>query len=506
MRVATSRPVLELHDVTKTFPGSRALDCVSLSINRGETHALVGQNGSGKSTLVKILAGYHEADPGYRAVLNGETFDLKHPMPHQQDALRFVHQDLGLFLELDAVENLALRAEFTRRAGAFVNWRAQRAIAADLIAQYDSSLDLRRPLGEATPVQRTVVAIASALANWGNPDHGLLVLDEPTAVLPPGEVDKLLETVQQVCAQGTSVIYVSHRLDEIFRVADRVTVLRGGQVVATRPVAGLDTQLLAELMVGPNVDASYRADIKPDPDAKVVLRARNIVSRYARNVEVDLREGEVLGLAGLPGSGSVDLPYILAGYDDNSSGEMQLGGSPWTSVRRARSFGIPIVPADRAREGLVAEFSVGENLSLSVLNRFRRAGWLSRRAERKLVKSWATRLEVKKNSENDAITSLSGGNQQKVLIARCLARDPSVIVMCEPTAGVDVGTRQAIYDFIAGRAQAGLSVIVTSSDIQELCSLCTRILVFTDGRVSRELTGESIKERAVLNAMEGETV
>jgi ribose transport system ATP-binding protein len=297
-------------------------------------------------------------------------------------------------------------------------------------------------------------------------------------------------------------LYVSHRLDEVFRVADRVTVLRGGKVVATRPTQGLNPQRLAELMVGSDVDAGYRADIAVSDSRPVLLRARGIQGRFLEGVDVDLREGEVLGVAGLPGSGRSELPYAIVGASKDVSGSIELAGQAPIPVRKAQTLDIPIVPADRAREAALAEFSVAENISISIVGRVARWGFVRRRAERRIVDRWMSAIQIKAGSERQPITTLSGGNQQKVMMARCLARDPRVLVLCEPTAGVDVGTRQAIYEFIAERARAGLSLLVSSSDTGDLLAICTRVLVMCNGRVVRELVGEEITEQALLHAME----
>jgi ABC-type sugar transport system ATPase subunit len=493
--------VLRIANLSKTFPGTKALDAVSLEIGEGEIHALVGQNGSGKSTLIKVLAGYHQADQGSRVWLNGEEFDVADATDARHHRLRFVHQDLGLFLELNAVDNLALRGEFLLGPVRQVKWREQAELTRTLLAPFDLNLDVSRPLSEATPVQRTIVAIAAALAGWeGGP--GLLVLDEPTAVLPPSDVERLLDIVERVRDRGTSILYVSHRLDEVFRVADRVTVLRGGKLVASRATATLDTQQLAELMVGSEVDAAYRAHVDVATDRDVVLRARGIRGRFLDGVDVDLHEGEILGVAGLPGSGRSELPYALVGAMDDALGHIELANQPPIAVHKAQSLDIPIVPADRAREASLAEFSVGENISVSILDRIARRGWVRPRDEGRAVAKWMNKIEVKAGSENAPITTLSGGNQQKVIMARCLARDPRVLVLCEPTAGVDVGTRQAIYEFIADRARAGLSLLVSSSDTGDLLAICTRVLVMCNGKVVRELVGDEITEQTLLHAME----
>jgi ribose transport system ATP-binding protein len=472
-----------------------------MEIGDREIHALVGQNGSGKSTLIKVLAGYHRADPGARAWLAGEPFDLHEVSHERHKQLRFVHQDLGLILEFSAAENLALLGGFITGNVRNVKWREQQKRTRELLAPFDLRLDVNKPLGQATPVQRTVVAIAAALADWEG-GQGVLVLDEPTAVLPPTDVDVLLNIVEGVRERGTSILYVSHRLDEVFRICDKVTVLRGGQVVASRPIQGLDTQALAELMVGSEVDAAYRAHLEEAHEKPVLLSARNIRGQFLAGVDVDLHEGEVLGIAGLPGSGRNELPYALAGVLPGATGRIRQAGSDWAPLRKSTEFDIPILPADRAREAVVHEFSVGENISLSILGRLSTRGWLGRGAERKAIGDWIKTIEVKTASPDALITTLSGGNQQKVMMARCLARDPRVIMLCEPTAGVDVGTRQAIYEFIAERARSGLSVVVSSSDTGDLLAICTRVLVMCNGRAVRELSGDEISEQTLLQAME----
>ncbi|MEQ3549628.1 sugar ABC transporter ATP-binding protein [Pseudonocardia nematodicida] len=484
-------PVLEIRDLTKTFPGTTALDAVDLDVADGEIHALVGQNGSGKSTLIKILAGYHDPDPGSVVTLSGAS---------GRERLRFVHQDLGLFLELSAVDNLALRSEFLTRAGR-IRWAAQTERTLELLADFAVDLDVRAPLSSATPVQRTVVAIAAALAGWEG-GAGLLVLDEPTAVLPPAEAEHLLEIVRGVRARGTSILYVSHRLDEVLAVADRVTVLRAGRLVATRPTRGLDAGALASLMAGDEVDAGYRAGLPPAVHRPVALAARDLRARYLDGVGLELHEGEVLGIAGLPGSGSTELAHVLAGAVPHATGEVRLHGSPPTPVSRAGRLNLPLVPSDRLREAVLPGMSVAENLTISVLDRLRAGPSLSRTRERRLVERWTADVRVKAAGPMAGITTLSGGNQQKVVLARALAREPAVLLLCDPSAGVDPAARQAIHELVAERARAGLAVLVTSADPGDLLALCTRVLVLGNGRIVRELTGTDITEHGLLRAME----
>src|SRR4051794_27557027 len=499
----TGEPALRITGLSKTFPGTRALIDASLDIAPGEVHALIGQNGSGKSTLIKTLAGYHRADPGAQAELGGEPFAIGHDVP---DALRFVHQDLGLVYELNAMDNLALRGGFIRGAAGRVRWRRQEEETHRLLERFGVDLDIHRPLAQATPVQRTIVAIVGALQGWQG-GEGVLVLDEPTALLPHEEVERLFELVREVRRAGTSVLYVSHRLGELFEIADRVTVLRAGRVVTTRSMQDSDGRTLASLMVGEDVDPDYRAPSAARPDAPVVLQLRDVQGHRLRGLDLDVHRGEILGIAGLAGTGMQELPYVIAGCARFPvSGRMRLPerSDAWVDVGDAGSLGIPIVPADRAREAVVAEFAVRENLTLSVLGRLGTRGKLGLRAEAELAEHWMDELGVVTAGSDALISTLSGGNQQKVVVARCLARDPELLMLSEPTAGVDIGTRVAIYDLIAGLARNGLTVVVSSTDLGDLLAMCTRVVVLRDGRVGAEFGADGLTEHALVSAMEGE--
>ena len=437
-------PVLSVHHLSKTFPGTRALDDVSLEVEPGEVHALMGQNGSGKSTLIKLLAAYHSADPGARAEMAGVPFDVGRSVP---DGLRFVHQDLGLILELSAQDNLALHGGFARGFGGRVLWRQQEAETRRVLAAFDVDLDIHRPLAAATPVQRTVVAIA-----------------------------------------------------------DRVTVLRGGRRVGTYDVGSLDSRGLASRMVGDDIDPDFRATVVEQVEQPVTIQARAIHGKWLRGVDLEARAGEILGIAGLAGAGALELPYLLAGKGGElARGEIRLPArSPdWCDVQRAADLDIPIVPADRQTEAVIAEFSVGENISLSALRSLGSRGRLSGRDEATLVESWSRRLGVVSAGPSAPISTLSGGNQQKVVLARCLALDPDVLVLVEPTAGVDIGTRVSIYQIIADLAAGGLTVVVASSDEGDLLALCTRILVLRDGVVAEELEAQGLTRSALIRAIEG---
>ena len=502
------RTLLRVTGVSKTFPGTKALDNVDFDVRAGEIHALVGHNGSGKSTLIKVLSGYHSPDPGALAWLDGEPVDiteLGHGTHGAAGRLSFVHQDLGLVLELNAIDNLALRGGFARTRFGRVKWREQNRAARRLMAPFAVDFDIHQPLSKATPVERTIVAIAAALQGWDS-HGGVLVLDEPTAVLPPGEVHRLFKTVRALRDNGAGIVYVSHRLDEIFGLCDRVTVLRNGKEVATRDVAGLSKGELVHLMLGVEMQPDYRAPVPETVSTEPLLEVRGLAGVYLRNTTFALHRGEVLGIAGLPDSGRDELPRLLT---DRSSmaydGEVRVAGpSPrWTAFSAWKNDAVVLLPPDRGREGIISPMTVRENLTLSVLSRFGNPFRLDHRRERAFAAGWIDRLSVKTSGASSGVMTLSGGNQQKVLFGRTLARDPEVLVLCEPTAGVDIGARHAIYDFVAEQVRLGLSVIVASSDVGDLLALCTRILVLKDGVVAREMPAAGLTEHQLVHAMEG---
>ncbi len=471
-------------------------------------HALIGHNGSGKSTLIKVLAGYHHADPGASVFLDGQptTFDsLGHRGHGSGTRLNFVHQDLGLVLELDTIDNLALHGGFARTRLGRVRWREQQRRARELMAPFAVGFDIHQPLSKVTPVERTIVAVAGALQGWSS-DHGVLVLDEPTAVLPPHEVGRLFEIIRGLRERGAGILYVSHRLDEVFELADRVTVLRGGQRVIARPVEGLTKQELVVHMLGDEARAHYRADLAPASKASAVLEVRGLTGRFLRGASFAVYPGEVLGVAGLPIDGRDELPRLITDARRAAvAGSVRMPdvSTDWVDVDSWRGDGLVILPPDRAREGILSPMSVGENLSLSSLDRFGPTGRLDKAAEREFVNEWIDRMTVITSGPDAPITTLSGGNQQKVLFGRVLAVEPRVLVMCEPTAGVDIGARQAIYELVAEQVRQGLSVIVSSSDVGDLEALCTRVIVLHGGVVVGELEGDLLNEHELLHAMEG---
>jgi ribose transport system ATP-binding protein len=506
MTAQTPQPLLSIEHLSKTFPGQVALRDVSLELRPGEVHALVGPNGSGKSTLIKLLASFHQPDPGAEVQWQGRRVDSLGDLDTRQ--LRFVHQDLGLVAELNAIDNFALVHGYAQRTrlGA-IDWRRAAARAEELLTRLGvDDLDVWKPVGQYTPVERASVAIARALDGL-QAGEGALVLDEPTASLAPVEVSRLFAIVRRLAAAGTSVLYVSHRLDEIFEIADRVTVLREGRRVATREVSELDQRELASLLVGHEI-AELTRDARPLPSAgaEPSIAVQGLSSKLVREMSFEVGQGEIVGLAGLLGSGREEVPYAVAGaLTPPAAGTFSVRGKVASKLdpRSAQGLGIAFVPADRGAEGSIADFNVAENITLPQLNRFTRSGLIDSRRERAEVQGWIERLDIRPPLGTKPFPLLSGGNQQKAVVAKALALEPALLVLAEPTAGVDIGARRLIYRLVHKAAAGGLGVLVSSSDVEDLISLCDRVIVLRDGREVRQLSGSELTQSSLLHAMEG---
>jgi ribose transport system ATP-binding protein len=492
--------VLEIKGLSKTFPGQKALIDVDFAVDAGSVHALVGQNGSGKSTLIKCLAGYHTPDPGAQATVwkGGEVdprpvqFRLGDARAADDSGVRFVHQDLGLVENLGAAENLALGTGYRTSYGA-INWRVQNRVAADALRELGYEFDVRTPVGELTPAERTGLAIARALHDWeANVD--LLVLDEPTAALPGADVERLFEVIKTVSARGVAVVYVSHHLDEVFEIADVVTILRDGRKVATRPTGELDHHALIQLIVGSAVDVGSAAALADEVQERpVVLSTRGLGGQTLASVDFDVHEGEVLGIAGITGSGREVVARLLFGALGRS-GSVDLAGTALPNQRPdvAMEAGMAFVPADRKQTAIIPEMTVRENITITRLSDYFSQLFLARRPERADVREWMDRLDVRPRAPEREIKNLSGGNQQKAVLAKWLRLDPKVLVLDEPTQGVDVGAKADIHRLIDHAAAEGTGVVVCSTDTEELVRVCSRVIVLLRGRELTQLVGSDI--------------
>ncbi len=494
---AQSAALVSARNVSKTFPGQMALQGVDLRIEPGEVHALVGCNGSGKSTLIKILSGVLSADPG--AVIDG----IGH-RGHGASQIRCMHQDLGLVDGLNVVDNVALADGFRTQLGR-VRWKQQRARTRELLGRVGlSEIDVEAPLGSFDQLTRIRVAMARLMGGWGQ-EPGLLILDEPTASLPESEAEPLFDLIREIRSNGSSVLYVSHRLAEVFDLADRVTVLRQGRVVHTGAVDELDRQRLVELMVGHAVSADAKLATPPPRSPRARLVIEGLTTEQLVDFSLTVSEGEIVGVAGVAGSGHDDVPRAMVGAI-SATGRIYVDGVPaaLTSMtpNRALRLGLVIVPADRKREGILAGLSVRDNVATPIAERFRRrAGWLNAPALTDFATDWGGRVALSPPDPMREVVLLSGGNQQKVVLARSFASNPKVIVMSEPTAGVDVAAREQIWDLIRGAAAEGVSVVVTSTDLGDLEAVCHRLVVLDRGRHHGELHAPDMTEERIAAAV-----
>jgi ribose transport system ATP-binding protein len=482
---ATSpEPLLAVASLSKTFPGQVALDEAKLVVRSGSVHALVGQNGSGKSTLIKILSGYHRPDSGGSVRLLGREIDVHDLSAEDRDRIRIVHQNLALVPTLNVMENLALETGFQTRMGR-ISWRSQRRHSQRLLAELDLDVDPRTPIEELSPSEKTILCLVRAMQSW-DADGGLLILDEPTASLAQSEVDRLFAALRRAVQRGAGVLFVSHRLEEVFEIADEVTVLRDGRTVATFATAEIDRDGLVEAIVGRPLAEFYTEP--PPVHQEVVLDIEHLAGQRLDDLTLKVRRGEIVGLTGLLGSGHEEVPDLIFGAAPRMNGKISITGAPVpANPHRALRSGIALVPADRARNGVLASESVAMNVTLSKLDDLARWLWLRGGQERKDVSAWIDKVDLRPADPTRRIDALSGGNQQKVLLARCLRSKPKALVMNEPTQGVDVGAKAMIYELLADAAKNGTAIVVCSGDTQELAAICDRVLVFRRGRVGTEL-------------------
>ncbi len=492
-RLLAEAPVLAIAGASKAFGATQALDDVSLELGKGRVHALLGGNGSGKSTLIKLLAGVEKADAG-EIRIRGDRHDLRRMTPARarEAGLHFVHQQRTVFADLTVAENLAIGRGFDRGAGGRIDWRATRRRAAGVLDRFQIDARPTQMLKQLGPATQTMIAIARALQDQDADAEGVLLLDEPTASLPAPEVRLLLDALRRYAGAGQAIVYVTHRLEEVFAVADQATLLRDGRVVGTVAPSSLDHEALVELMLGRGVEQVGRP--VAGPRGRTVLAARGVAAGPLAGLDLDLREGEIVGLAGLLGSGRSTLLKAFFGAIPLETGETWIGGerqrirSPWEAV----AAGLAYVPEDRQRDAVFPGLTVGENLSLTAVRDYWRRGAIDRRRERRDALRLLDSFRIGAESEAAPLRSLSGGNQQKVVLARWLRRRPRVLLLDEPTQGVDAGARAEIYELIYRAAARGTAALVASSDFEELARLCDRVLVLRKGKIVAAACGADL--------------
>ncbi|SHI77943.1 sugar ABC transporter ATP-binding protein [Wenxinia saemankumensis] len=491
-------PVLSLKDVTKTFPGVTALDAVSLDLYPGQVTALVGENGAGKSTIVKVLTGIYRPDGG-EILLDGAPVRFASAQDATAAGITAIHQETVLFDELTVAENIFIGHAPRTRLG-LIDWPAIRARAAEILDRIDAPLDPMTPLRELGIASKHLVAIARALSV----DARVVVMDEPTAALSRKEIEELYELVERLRGEGRAILFISHKFDEIFRIADRYTVFRDGQFVGAGRIADVTEDQLVTMMVGRSVDQIF-----PDRDkapGAAVLR----VTGYSHPTEFDdisftLRRGEILSFYGLVGAGRSEVMQALFGITKPSAGTVEIEGRARTirSPSDAISAGVVYVPEDRGRQGAIIGLPIFQNVSLPSLGRTSRSGFLRLAEEFALARDYTKRLDLRAASLDQDVGTLSGGNQQKVVIAKWLATKPAVIILDEPTKGIDIGSKAAVHAFMADLAAEGLAVIMVSSEIPEVLGMSDRVIVMREGRQVAELEGAALTPEALVRHAAG---
>ncbi|MCB6365413.1 sugar ABC transporter ATP-binding protein [Intestinibacillus massiliensis] len=484
--------LLEMKGICKTFPGVKALDHVGITVRRGEVHALLGENGAGKSTLIKILGGIYVADSG-EVWIDGKPADISSVDNSKREGISIVHQELCLCDNMTVAQNIFLGQE--KKKTLFCNDKEMNDEADRLLSTFGIQIGARDSLGGLTVAQQQMVELAKALSA----DARIIVMDEPTDTLTDREIHKLFEAIRTLRDKGVGIIYISHRMEEIFEIADTITVLRDGQFIGSLPVREANYHDLVTMLIGREMNDMFAA--LDNEVGETLLEARNInCGKQVVDCSFHLRKGEILGFYGLVGSGRTELMRTIFGVDRMQSGEIYYRGSKITvpNVQSALSYGINLVPEDRKVQGLVLIQSVGFNIVFGVLDKLYRGLRHDKKQERGTVAEYIRKLRIKTPSAEQAVQNLSGGNQQKVVLAKALATKPDVLILDEPTRGIDVGAKKEIYDIMSMLASEGVSIIMISSELPEVINMSNRIMVMYEGRIAGQLAGHEMTQENII--------
>lgn len=495
------RPFLQMKNISKTFPGVKALDSVRLEILPGETHALVGENGAGKSTLIKILAGVEMPDPGAEFLIDGQPANIQQPLDSTKKGISVIYQDFSLFPSLTVAENIAFGREISQ-GKRFVNWMEIKETAGRAMKELGVKIDLNVPLESLSVAKQQLVAVARALAF----NTRLIIMDEPTSSLSQAEVDVLFKIIQNLKARGISILFVSHKLQELFSIAERFTVLRDGKYIGTYLKKELNEEKLISLMVGRKIEfVKQSSGIK----SQSILEVRSMSKKgNFKNISFKLNKGEILGLTGLVGAGRSEVAQALFGLNIPDEGEIMIEGKKVniSSPEEALSQGIAYIPEHRQIQGIVMRQSVAKNITMASMNNIKgKFGLLDSVKEKEMVNKYMHVLDIRPKNPDMLAMQLSGGNQQKVVVAKWLATNPKVLIIDEPTNGIDVGAKAEIHRLLRQLASEGISVLMISSELPEILAVCDRILVMRRGRLVAEFnindaTQEKIMSKAFLGS------
>ena len=500
MSESSGKILLEMKGIGKSFPGVKALDGVNLTVREGEVHALLGENGAGKSTLIKILSGAYIRDEG-EIFWEGQKVDMKGPQDAQELGISTIYQEFNLAPSLTIAENIFLG--HLPQKGMLVDWAAAKAGARKILDELGVDLSEDTQTSELSVAEQQLVEIAKAL----NRKTRILIMDEPSAVLGEKDLDKLFDVVRQLRQSGIGIIYISHRLNEIFELADQVTVLKDGRYVATRDIKDVNMDDLVRMMVGRDLKDVYP---KRTPKlGKKILEVNNLSRNgVVEDISFDLHAGEIIGFSGITGSGRTELMRLIFGADPYTSGDMKLFGEPYQvrSPKDAIQKGVALVTEDRKAQGLLLKLAVTQNTTISGLEKLTRYGVINHKKELDLVQHYIQELSIKTPGPSFLVMNMSGGNQQKVVLARWLSRGVKVFIMDEPTRGIDVGSKSEIYQIMADLADEGVGIIMISSELPEILGMSDRVMIMREGRLVKELSGEEASEESImLHAVGSET-
>lgn len=488
--------LLKATDIRKYFAGVKALDGVSLEIKRGEIHCLAGENGCGKSTLIKIISGVYQRDSG-DLFFDGEPMDRITPIDAIKKGIQVIYQDFSIFPNLTVMENLAINSELVENKK-LVSWRRMRQIAEEAVAKIGFTVDLEAPLGSLSVAEKQMVAICRALMF----NAKLIIMDEPTTALTKKEVQALFKVILQLKEQGISILFVSHKLDEVFEISERFTVFRSGHLVASGQTKELDDKKFSYYMTGREFDVrTFKPEKMTDEE---VLSVENLTLDGAfENVSFSIRGGEILGITGLLDSGRTELALALFGIRPATSGEIRVRGEKVriTSPQQAIANKIGFVPEDRLSEGLFLPQSIGDNIVISEIDRLRTGGLLDGKRVRQEINRWVSELSIATPDPANAAATLSGGNQQRIVLAKWLACEPDILILNGPTVGVDIGSKHDIHAILQKLAREGMAIIIISDDLPELMENCSRLMILKDGKVSGEMETGEISEKLILDRM-----
>ena len=490
--------VLQLQNISKQFPGVKALDNVSIDVKPGTVHSIVGENGAGKSTLMKIINGMLKANEG-TILVDGKKVDISSPKVASELGISMIFQELNYVPNLTVAENFFINSQPKNKIG-LVDWKKLKEQAADLLKQEQLDIDPEAIIATVPISDIQMLEIIKATSRQAR----IIIMDEPTSSLTRGETKRLFDKIVNLKQRGCTIIYISHKMDEIFELSDYVTIMRDGKTIKTAPVSEFNEKNIISMMVGREIN-----DIYPKREQHIgdkVLELKNFSGGKFKDINMHVYAGEIVGFAGLVGAGRTEIVSALFGLDPYSEGEVILCGEPYkpkTNTRQAIEHGLVMATEDRRKFGLVATRSIKENISLPFLRSFSRLTFLNRKKEVDDVTRLFTRLAIKAPSINTLTSTLSGGNQQKVILAKWLLETPKVLIMDEPTRGIDVGAKHEIYQIMNELADAGVAIIMISSEMPELIGMCKRLYVIADGRITGELNGSEITQEAIMTYATG---